>query len=195
MIVGHIAHNIVLTLLAKAAVGEISYTSDIWSSVDRTPYMAMTAHWMAEINSHLKFRSALVAFHRVWGKHTAKNLANIMLHVLDRTGFTTDVSSLFTSIWLILIQLFKIRHVTMDNLQTNTKAIEELEILLHTCEIPFNAKAQCVMCFPHIVNIICQHVIVKMSSSALPEDVDDDNQEEDPSQNTNIAAYTGDPIA
>ena len=94
-----------------------------------------------------------------------------MLHILDRAGVTTNVSSLFTSIQLILIQLFKIRHVTMNNLQTNTKAMEDLEILLCTCEIPFDAKEQCVMCFSHIVNIICQHVIAKMSSSALPEDI------------------------
>ena len=186
MIVSHIAHNIVLTLLAKAAVGKISYTSDIWSSADRTPYMAMTAHWMAEINSHLKLQSALVAFQRVWGKHTAKNLANIMLCVLDHAVVTTNVSSLFTSIWLILIQLFKIRHVNMDNLQTNTKAMEELEILLHTHEIPFNAKEQCVMCFPHIVNIICQHLFAKMSSSALSEDVDDDNEEDLPKTQTSL---------
>ena len=93
----------------------------------------------------------------------------------------------------------------MDNLQTNTKAMEELEILLREREIPFNAKEQRVMCFPHIVNIICQHVIAKMSGSPLPEDEDDDEEEDqsntnhDPPPNTNTntrtAAYARDPIA
>ena len=77
-------------------MGKISYTSDIWSSADMTPYMAVTAHWMADKSGHLELQSALIAFHRVWGRHTAKNLANIMLRVLDRAGVTTDVSSLFT---------------------------------------------------------------------------------------------------
>ena len=95
----------------------------------------------------------------------------------------------------------------MDNLQTNTKAMEELEILLRTREISFDAKEQRVMCFPHIVNIICQHVIAKMSHSTLPEDVEDvEDDEEDqsdsdttddslPNANTRAAAYARDPIA
>jgi hypothetical protein len=77
-------------------VGKISYTTDIWSSANMTSYMAVTAHWLAEKNGHLELRSALVAFHRVWGKHTAKNLANILLLVLDRAGVTIKVSSVFT---------------------------------------------------------------------------------------------------
>ena len=57
--------------------------------------MAVTAHWMAEENGHLELRSALVAFHRVWGKHTAKKLASIMLAVVDRAGVTTNVSPFY----------------------------------------------------------------------------------------------------
>ena len=94
----------------------------------------------------------------------------------------------------------------MDNLHTNTKAMEELEILLRTREIHFNAKEQRVMCFPHIINIVCQHVIAKMSRTALPEDDDDEEEEleedqsgtdDDPPPNTNTraAACARDPIA
>ena len=54
--------------------------------------MAVTAHWMAENDGHLELKSALIAFQRVWGKHSAKNLANIMLRVLDRAGTTNKVS-------------------------------------------------------------------------------------------------------
>ena len=70
--------------VAKASLGRISYTTDIWSSGNRTPYMAVTAHWMAENDGHLELKSALINFQRVWGKHSAKKLANIMLRVLDR---------------------------------------------------------------------------------------------------------------
>jgi hypothetical protein len=82
-------------IAAKAAVGKISYTTDIWSSENMTPYMAVTAHWMAQDNGHLELKCALIAFQRVWGKHTASNLARILLGVLDRAGTTTNVSSLF----------------------------------------------------------------------------------------------------
>ena len=33
------------------------------------------------------------------------------------------------------------------------------------------------MCFPHIVNIICQHVLKKMSCSLPPEEDDDDDND------------------
>lgn len=77
---------------AKAAIGKISYTSDIWSSDNRTPYIAITAHWMGNDESgHLTLKNALIAFQRVWGKHTASNLARIVLQLLDRAGTTTNV--------------------------------------------------------------------------------------------------------
>jgi hypothetical protein len=142
--------------------------------------MAVTAHWMAQTNGHLELKCALIAFQRVWGKHTATNLARILLSVFDRAGTTTNVSSLLLFYSLdSVIKLFKTGHVTMDNLETNTKAMEELASLLNAREIPFDAKERRVMCFPHIINIICQHVIAKMSRSALPERDDDDETDSD----------------
>ena len=91
----------------------------------------------------------------------------------------------------------------MDNLKTNTKAMEELASLFHLREIPFDAKERHVMCFPHIINIICQHVIAKISGSSPPELCDDDDNETDSDVNNNLplnantceAAYARDPIA
>jgi hypothetical protein len=63
------------------------------------------------------------------------------------------------------------------------------------------------MCFPHIINIICQHVIAKMCRSEPPEQDDDDENEMDRvalqdnselnlnTANTHQAAYDRDPIA
>jgi hypothetical protein len=68
----------------------------MWSSKNRTPYLAMTAHWMCKDNAgHLQLRSALVAFHRVWGPHTAKNLSSVILWLLDRAEVTANISLLF----------------------------------------------------------------------------------------------------
>ena len=39
-------------------------------------------------------------------------------------------------------------------------------------DIPFDAKNNCINCFPHIINIIAQHVIKKVSKSVAP-DADD----------------------
>ena len=159
--------------------------------------MAVTAHWMAENDGHLELKSALIAFQRVWGKHSAKNLANIMLRVLDRAGTTNKVSisaSVFLTHSFVFFFFFKTGHITMDNLETNTKAMDELASLLSDREIPFDAKDRRVMCFPHIINIICQHVIEKMTRSKPPtQDDDDDSDSDDDSDDENQAAV-GDKI-
>ena len=96
----------------------------------------------------------------------------------------------------------------MDNLGTNTKAMEELASLLSDREIPFDANDRRVMCFPHIINIICQHVIEKMSRSKPPTQDDDDESDEEnqathvdnnipfnPNNRDRQAVYARDPIA
>jgi hypothetical protein len=196
---------------SQAAAGKISYTSDIWSSSNMTPYMAVTAHWIAiDMAGHLSLKCALIAFHKVWGKHNASNLATVMLNVMDRAGTTTKVSSFYSFIPGFLISIIKSGHFTLDNIETNTKCMEDLATLLKTREVPFDAKEQRIMCFPHIINIISQHVIAKMSRSLPPEHDDDDtdtdeshdNDDDDegdnelaPPANFRRAIYARDPIA
>ena len=50
--------------------------------------------------------------------------------------------------------------------------MQKLEPLFKECEIPFDAKNNRIGCFPHIINIIAQHVMKKVSSSVAP-DADD----------------------
>lgn len=52
--------------------------------------------------------------------------------------------------------------------------MEEMEKSFHSREIPFKAQEQRIMCVPHIINIIVQHVIKNLSKS-LPPEGDDDN--------------------
>ncbi|KIK19161.1 hypothetical protein PISMIDRAFT_43606, partial [Pisolithus microcarpus 441] len=54
---------VVLKTELQHAVGNISFTVDIWSSDSRRPYLAMTAHYVADTSNALQYRSALVAFH------------------------------------------------------------------------------------------------------------------------------------
>jgi hypothetical protein len=39
----------------------------------------------------LDFKNALIAFHRLVGSHDGKNMAETVLHVLDRAGITNKV--------------------------------------------------------------------------------------------------------
>ena len=51
----------------------------------------MTAHWIGKYGDALQFKTSLIAFQRLWGKHTGKNLAEIILKLLDRVGVTSKV--------------------------------------------------------------------------------------------------------
>ena len=80
--------------------------------------------------------------------------------------------------------------------------MEELEKYFMLCEVSFNACQQRTMCFPHIINIVVQHVITKLSCTAAPKDEDDDNYEEDNIQSSDQScptshdvAFAWDPIA
>jgi hypothetical protein len=81
---------------SQAAVGRISFTMDIWSDQNRDSYLAMTAHWIARHNGTdaLQFKTALVAFHRLHGRHDGKTIARTVLHLLDRAGITVKVNAL-----------------------------------------------------------------------------------------------------
>ena len=76
----------------QQAVGRISFTTDIWSDNNRRPYLAITAHWIGGPNS-LELEVALIAFHRLRGRHDGKSLARTVLQLLDRAGITVKVSA------------------------------------------------------------------------------------------------------
>ena len=77
----------------QAALGKISFTSDLWSDKNLRSYLCLTAHWMARNKRTrvLELRCVLVAFHNVTGHHDGVNLARTMLALLDRAGVTAQV--------------------------------------------------------------------------------------------------------
>jgi hypothetical protein len=79
--------------LIQAAIGQISFTMDIWSDQNRQPYLAITAHWIAKITgtNSLQLKVALIVFHRLRGNHDGETLAEAVLDLLDRAGVTVKV--------------------------------------------------------------------------------------------------------
>jgi hypothetical protein len=75
-------------------LGKISYTADAWSSGNLQSYFAITAHWASRDASDgsIKIKARLIAFHRVFGRHTGEKLAKLCLDLLDRAGTTANVS-------------------------------------------------------------------------------------------------------
>ena len=88
-----------LIFFIQAALGQVSFTMDIWSDQLRRPYLAMTAHWIAETAgaSTLELKSALIAFHHMHENHSGDKLAKTVMYLLDRAGVTVKVCRLCSS--------------------------------------------------------------------------------------------------
>jgi hypothetical protein len=82
--------------LNQASMGKISVTMDIWSDQNLRPFLAMTAHWVAKVEGTTTFqlKTALIAFHRLRGRHNGKALAETVMDILDRAEITGKVSVL-----------------------------------------------------------------------------------------------------
>jgi hypothetical protein len=62
----------------------------------------------------------------------------------------------------------------MDNLEMNMAMMSDLKSLFDQHEIPFHAENSRIFCFPHINNIVVQHVADKFSPN------DNSNQNKNP---------------
>lgn len=57
--------------------------------------------------------------------------------------------------------------------------MRELGSLFEAREIPFEYKQNRIFCFPHIINIVVQHIIAKFSKSVAPDDFGDESDLDD----------------
>jgi hypothetical protein len=77
------------------AVGQISFTCDVWSDQNQWSFLAITAHWIARVGqkSSLELKTALIAFQGLSGSHTGELLVDTVLTLLDRANATNKVST------------------------------------------------------------------------------------------------------
>jgi len=64
-------------------------------------------------------------------------------------------------------------HFTLDNASNNVTMLEELEDLLYARDISFDGIDRRIMCFAHMINICCQHVIGQFTNIKLLESVNE----------------------
>lgn len=93
----HLMFLLVLLIICQSALGKVSYTADAWSSASQQSFFAITAHWAYrdEADDSIKIKARLIAFHRIFGRHTGENLAQLCIDLLDRAGTTANVSLFF----------------------------------------------------------------------------------------------------
>jgi hypothetical protein len=78
----------------------------MWSDPDKKPYMAVTAHWLENFQTHggekkLTLRATLVGFLHLPGTHTGEKLAKAFLFIIKRTGLVKKVCLLFFRLNLV----------------------------------------------------------------------------------------------
>jgi len=89
-------------------------------------------------------------------------------------------------------------HFTLDNASNNQTMMEELEVLLQARDIPFDSADNRIMCFPHVINICCQHIISDFTNIDLSESTEDFPAEQAPERphlQTFEEAVKRDPVA
>ncbi|KAF7333764.1 HAT family dimerization domain-containing protein [Mycena venus] len=132
------------------AIGKISATMDLWTDLQKIPYMVVTAHWLeAKLITTpsgpqytLALRTDLIGFMRVPGHHTGEHLATAFLHIIDRIRIDRKLG------WVML-----------DNASKNDTFMIFLERELTRRGISFRRSERRIRCFPHIVNLACKAVL------------------------------------
>jgi hypothetical protein len=88
--------SILELICIQTSVGKISFTSDLWSDPNLTPFIAVTAHWIEPVFEEtptgkkctLWLRADLVGFIRIPGQHTGEHLAHAFLYITDHLHIT-----------------------------------------------------------------------------------------------------------
>jgi hypothetical protein len=98
----HLMFLILLLIICQSALGKVSYTADAWSSASQQSFFAITAHWAyRDDDDSIKIKARLIAFHRIFGRHTGEKLGKLCIDLLDRAGTTANVSFFSSEIWSI----------------------------------------------------------------------------------------------
>ena len=136
-----------MTSAQQKSIGKISFTMDIWTDTNLSPFMAVTAHWIEAtmedtpngLQKILKLRADLVGFHHMPGRHDGKHLAHAFILVTDRLDITEKVSNSnsFLCLQYLTDYALKIGWVTLDNASNNDTFMTTLERVLRHRRIPF----------------------------------------------------------
>jgi hypothetical protein len=73
----------------KRVPSKISFTFDAWTSAPGDPYLSLTAHFIdapADCLTAWELRSEQLIFQEIEGRHTGKNMSNILSRALERYG-------------------------------------------------------------------------------------------------------------
>jgi len=104
----HIAEGKVRENMKKVP-SKISFTFDAWTSAPGDPYISLTAHYIdapTDRPNAWELRSEQLIFQEIQGRHTGKNMGDILSRSLDRYELCGKVRSLSLAFYCLIELLF-----------------------------------------------------------------------------------------
>ena len=90
----------------KNVPSKISFTFDAWTSAPGDPYLLLTAHYIAapvDRPNEWELKTDQLLFQEIQGRHTGKNMGDILSRALDRYDLRGKVRSFHNSLLFLLI--------------------------------------------------------------------------------------------
>ena len=90
----------------KNVPSKISFTFDAWTSAPGDPYLSLTAHYIAapvDRPNEWELKTDQLLFQEIQGRHTGKNMGDILSRALDRYDLRGKVRSFHNSLLFLLI--------------------------------------------------------------------------------------------
>ncbi|TFY55049.1 hypothetical protein EVJ58_g8494 [Rhodofomes roseus] len=153
----------------KGAVGNISFTADVWDSSKRQAFLAITAHWVVQVpgpegTSVLVMKSALLVFKRIKGRHQGETLGQVLFKVLKHTDILAHIGKF-----------------TTNGGSNNKTMLAKLKKELLECYPNMDWTAEdIVFCLSHIVNR-CSLKVIDLIAATPPDhiNIDEDNNNDE----------------
>jgi len=142
----------VRTLLQETP-GKLSFSLDVWTSVNMEPFLGITVHW---IDEEWRLQGMLLDLVPLEGKHTGESLCTAFVDVCSDFGILT-----------------KLLAVTSDNASNNLSFATELEKTCKEQKIPFSRADNHVRCMAHVIHLAVQAFLKALEAEAPDTDDDD----------------------
>jgi len=123
-------------------------TLDAWTSGNKLPFMAIPAHW---IDTRYERFNTLIGLERLRGSHTAGNISDVMIKVLDMYQIRESINC-----------------ITGDNAVVNNGIFLDLELEMQDWS---QGDGQ-ICCLAHVLNLAAQTVLKTLRSEAEEHEVD-----------------------
>lgn len=116
---------------------KISFTTDIWTSINRDSFMGVTAHF----SNQFELKHVTLALRKV-NNHVGSHLAEIFFKILEEFKI-----------------IHKIGWITCDNASNNDTFFEKLQVLYNGKGQQVNLMDRHVRCLCHVINLVVQQIL------------------------------------